>query len=70
MRQVTEYLSFRVARNCEVAIVFYGVVTREAINKLQETVALMRDCFPEAEESKPFDFDPSRSTTEAIEVVS
>jgi hypothetical protein len=70
MRQTSEYFSFRVSRDCEVAITFYGPVTQEAIDKLQRTVALMRDCFPEAEGPKSFDFDPSRSTTEAIEVVS
>lgn len=64
-RPLTEYLKFRIASDCEVTLAFYGPVTQEGIDMLQRTIELMQDCFPKAEESRPFDLDPSRSSTEA-----
>lgn len=64
--QMIDYVKFRISRNCEIAIAFYGsIVTQAAIDKLLQTIELMKDCYPKAEEPKPFDLDSSRPTTEA-----
>lgn len=64
--QLIDYVKFRVSRDCEVAIAFYGsIVTQAAIDKLLQTVELMKDCYAQAEEPKPFDLDSSHPTTEA-----
>lgn len=61
----TEYFKFRITRDCKVVLAFYGPVTQEGIDMLQRTVELMQDCFPKAEEPKPFDLDSSCPSTEA-----
>lgn len=65
-KPLTEHFKFRISRDCEVALAFYGgPVTQEGIDMLQQTIELMQDCFPHAEEPKPFDLDSSRPSTEA-----
>lgn len=43
-------LRFRIARNCDVDILFIGPVTREAVDKLIAICSLQRDTFPPAGE--------------------
>ena len=69
-RVLSDYLRFPIGRDCEVIIQFFGPVTQEAIDLLLKTIELSRDCFPKAEEPKPFDLDPSRPTPEAVGGVS
>lgn len=61
-----EYVRFPISRDCEAIVSFHGgPVTQEGISLLQKTLELMKDCYPKAEEPKPFDFDSSRPSTEA-----
>lgn len=61
-----EYMRFNIARDCEVIVGFYGAaVTQEGIDKFIQVLELSKDCFPKAEEPKPFDLDSSRPSTEA-----
>lgn len=66
-----DYVRFRISRTCEAVISFHGngPVTRDAITKLQETVELMKGCYPKAEEPQPLDSDSSRPSTEAGGVI-
>lgn len=65
-----EHLRFRIARDCEVIISFYGAsVTQEGIDLLLRTIELAKDCYPKAGEPQPFDLDSPRPTTEADGVI-